>query len=281
MNSKRIFATVLISLFAYSLGYSQEQVLYKQVDTTKLFMEIFYPETINAEKKYPAIVFFFGGGWNSGSIQQFEPHAKYFSQRGMISIIADYRVNTRHQTTPFESLKDAKSAIRFIREHADKFHIDPSKIVASGGSAGGHLAAATALIDDFNESTDNMSISSIPNALVLFNPVIDNGPGGYGYERIGDAYKSFSPLHNIKYGAPPAILFLGTNDHLIPVETAKYYQKVMENINSRCELHLYEGQGHGFFNYRNFKYYKKTVSETDEFLQSLGYLNKEPKIEIE
>ncbi|MCC5905605.1 MAG: dienelactone hydrolase family protein [Balneolaceae bacterium] len=98
---------------------------------------------------------------------------------------------------------------------------------------------------------------------------------------MGDAYKSFSPLHNIKKGAPPTILFLGTNDHLIPVETAKYYQKVMENINSRCELHLYEGQGHGFFNYRNFKYYKKTVAEADEFLQSLGYLNKEPKIEIE
>jgi len=130
------------------------------------------------------------------------------------------------------------------------------------------------------DSTHN-HISSIPNALVLFNPVIDNGPGGYGYERIGDAYKSFSPLHNIKNGASPTILFLGTNDDLIPVETAKYYQKVMEKVNSSCELHLYEGQGHGFFNYGNFEYYKKTVSETDEFLQSLGYLNKEPIIEIE
>jgi acetyl esterase len=281
MHRKHNLILLLISLITYSFGYSQEQVIYKQIDTTKLFMEIHYPETINTAKKYPAIVFYFGGGWNSGSIKQFEPHAQYFSRRGMICILVDYRVKNRQQTTPFESLKDAKSAIRYIRVHADKYHIDTSKIVASGGSAGGHLAAATALIDDYNEDTDNMSVSCIPNALVLFNPVIDNGPGGYGYDRIGDAYKSFSPLHNIKNRAPPTILFLGTEDNLIPVETTKYYQIVMSRVESRCELHLYEGQGHGFFNYKNFEYYKKTVFEVDEFLQSLGYLNKSPIIEIE
>lgn len=268
-------------LIFYSLSYSQERVLYKEVDTNKLFMEVYRPKDFNKEKKHPAMVFFFGGGWNGGSIKQFEPHAKYFSQRGMICFLVDYRVKERQQATPFESLKDAKSAIRYIRKHADKFHIDTSKIIASGGSAGGHLAAATALINDYNEKTDNISVSCIPNALVLFNPVIDNGPGGYGYERIGDDYKSFSPLHNIKKSAPPTIMFLGTNDKLIPVETAKYYQKVMENVKSHCDLHLYDGQGHGFFNYKYFEYYKKTVFEADEFLQSLGYLNQEPIIEIE
>jgi len=270
----------MILLFAYSYGFCQEQILYKQVDTTKLYMEVYYPETLNTIKEYPAIVFFFGGGWNGGSLEQFEPHAKHFSKRGMICFIADYRVKSRQKTTPFESLKDAKSAIRFIRENANKFHVDTSKIVAAGGSAGGHLAAATALIEDYNESTDDQSISCVPNALVLFNPVIDNGPGGYGYSRIGDAYKNFSPLHNIRKGAPPTIFFLGTTDRLIPVETAKYYQKVMEKVKSRCELHVYVGQGHGFFNYKNFEYYEKTVSEADKFLQSLGYLTSEPQIEI-
>lgn len=271
----------MILLLAYSYGFCQEQILYKQIDTTKLYMDAYYPETLETTKEYPAMVFFFGGGWNGGSVEQFEPHAKYFSKRGMICFLADYRVRKRQQTTPFESLRDAKSAIRFIREHADKYYIDTSKIVAAGGSAGGHLAAATAVIEDYNETTDNLSQSCVPNALVLFNPVIDNGPGGYGYSRIGDEYKNFSPLHNIKAGAPPTILFLGTEDRLIPVETAKYYQKVMENVKSRCDLHLYEGQGHGFFNYNHFEYYKKTVTEADKFLQSIGYLNKEPIIEIE
>lgn len=273
--------TLLILFTACSLGSSQVRIMYKDIDSTKLFMEVFHPEIIDTAKKYPSMVFYFGGGWNDGSIKQFEPHAKYFSQRGMICFLIDYRVKKRQQTTPFESLKDAKSAIRYIREQADKLHIDTSKIVAAGGSAGGHLAAATALIVDYNENTDNMSVSCIPNALVLFNPVIDNGPGGYGYDRIGDAYRSFSPIHNLKNGAPPTILFLGTNDNLIPVETAKYYQKVMEKVKSRCELHFYEGQGHGFFNYVNIEYYKKTVSKADEFLQSLGYLNKKLIIENE
>jgi len=244
-------------------------------------MEVYHPKKVDSTKKHPAIVFFFGGGWNGGTIKQFEPHAKYFSQKGMVCFLVDYRVKNRQHTTPFESLKDTKSAMRFIREHANEFNIDSSKIVASGGSAGGHLAAATSLIDDYNENTDNLSLSCKPDALVLFNPVIDNGPGGYGYERIGNEYKNFSPLHNIKKGTPPTIIFLGTNDKLIPIETIKYYQKVMEKVGSRCELRLYEGEGHGFFNKKNFTYYKETILEADEFLQSIGYLKKDPIIEIE
>ena len=280
MYRKHIFTLFTISLLAYTFVYSQERILYKQIDTTRLFMEVCFPETIDSAKKYPAIIFYSGGGWISSSTLQFKPHAKYFSQRGMVCFLVDYRVKSQHQTTPFESLKDAKSAIRFIREHADQFQVDTSRIVASGGSAGGHLAAATALIDEYNEDSDNPSVNCIPNALVLFNPVIDNGPGGYGYDRIGEKYKNFSPLHNIKKAAPPTILFLGTNDDLIPVEAVKYYQKVMRKVGSRCELCLYEGQAHGFFNYNNTLYYKKTVSEADKFLQSLGYLKNEPFIEI-
>ncbi len=279
--NKKPTPLLLILLFACSYGFSQEQILYKHVDTTNLYLEVYYPEKLDTAKDYPAIVFFFGGGWSSRNIKQFVPHAKHFSGRGMVCFIADYRVKNIQQTTPFESLKDAKSAIRFIREHAEQFHIDDSKIVAAGGSAGGHLAAASALIEAYNDSTDNLSQSCIPNALVLFNPVFDNGPGGYGYSKIGDAYRYFSPLHNIREDAPPTIVFLGTEDRLIPVETAKYYQKVMEKVNSTCELHLYDGQGHGFFNYRNFEFYKRTVTEADKFLQSLGYLEEEPITIIE
>jgi len=281
MRRKHFFSILMISLLVYTTSYSQDEIQYKQIDSTKLVLKVYRPLKVDPEKKYPAFVFFFGGGWNSGSIEQFEPQANYFSQRGMICFTVDYRVKNRQHTTPFESLKDAKSAIRFIREHADEFSIDTSKIVAAGGSAGGHLAAAIALIDDYNELSDNLSISCIPNALVLFNPVIDNGPGGYGFDRIGNDYKNFSPLHNIKKGAPPTIIFLGTHDALIPVETVEYYKMVMEKVNSRCELKLYEGEPHGFFNHNNFEYYKKTVFETDKFLQSLGYLDNEPEIKIE
>ena len=280
---KNLFTVLLVFLMSCLSFYIQAQdtITYKQVDTVSLYMVLDYPPDFDASKEYPAIVFFFGGGFNSGSTSQFEPQARYFAQRGMICFRADYRVKSRQGTTPFESLKDAKSAMRYVREHAGVLHVDPERIVASGGSAGGHLAAATALITGYNEESDHLSVSAVPDALVLFNPVLDNGPGGYGFERLGEEYISFSPLHNIRKGAPPTIIFLGTQDRLIPVVSLQYYQLVMEKVGSRCDLMLYEGQGHGFFNYGNREYYKKTVSAANDFLVSLGYIDKEPEIEIE
>ncbi|WP_215225553.1 alpha/beta hydrolase [Echinicola shivajiensis] len=275
----KIISTYLL-LLIYSQAFAQETLLYKTADTTNLYMEIYYPPSTEIANNKPAIVFFFGGGWVGGNKSQFQHHAQYFSERGLVCFLVDYRIRNIHDTSPFESLMDAKSAIRYIRKNADDFNIDPNKIIAAGGSAGGHLAAATAVIPGFNDPSDDVNISCIPNALALFNPVIDNGPGGYGYERIGEQYKDFSPLHNLKAGLPPTVFFLGTEDKLIPVETAKYYQTVSKKLGSDCELNLYEGEGHGFFNYSQLDNYKDTIIKTDDFLQSLGYLKKEPIIEI-
>lgn len=209
----------LILLFALLTVQSkaQNEIIYKQIDTVQLYLEIYRPKTKKSDKPLPAIVFFFGGGWKTGDRTHFLNQAKYFAQRDLVCILADYRTATKHGTTPFVALQDAKSAMRFVRKNANQLGIDPNKIAASGGSAGGHLAAATALIEDYNDPEDDTTIDCVPNALVLFNPVIDNGPGGYGYERIGGAYKQFSPLHNIKEGAPPTLFLLGTKDHYIPV----------------------------------------------------------------
>jgi len=106
--------------------------------------------------------------------------------------------------------------------------------------------------------------------------VFNNGPGNYGYDRLQDNYEQISPYHNIRKGAAPAIVFLGTQDKLIPVATARQYQQKMREVGSRCELVLYEGQGHGFFNYKSNKsnpYYEATLKEADRFLRSLGYIN--------
>jgi len=240
-------------------------------------MRVYKPSILENNKKYKAMVFFFGGGWSKGSPTQFQSQAAHFVSKGFICFLPDYRVENRNHTTPFEALKDAKSAIRFIKEHAEQFQVDSASIVAAGGSAGGQLAAAAALIKDYNEDTDNLKISPVAAALVLFNPVVDNGPGGFGYERIGDAYLHFSPLHNVRQGAPPTLFMLGKKDHLIPVVTAEYYKMVMEKVGSKCELKLYDNAGHGFFN-QNKKgdnpFYFQTLVATEEFLRSIGYLSK-------
>ena len=277
------FRIVLVFLLMCTMftGTAQEKVLYKELDDVKLYISVYKAENAKKSEKRPAIVYYFGGGWNSGAISQFKHHAKYFSKRGMVCLLVDYRVRKRNNTTPFDALKDAKSAMRYIKAHADELGIDDNKIVASGGSAGGYLAAAMASVEKFNTEGDDLSVSTIPNALVLYNPVVDISQGGYGYDRVKEEYRYFSVLHNLKRGLPPTIFFLGTEDHLIPVEMAKYYKSVYDKFGDTCVLKLYEGQKHSFFNYKNFEYYEKTVKETDLFLQSLGYLKAKPVVEIE
>lgn len=251
-----------------SEGYARRQLTYKRLDTIALDLTFYYPLRAAPGGLRPAIIFFFGGGWRGGTIEQFAPHARHYAAKGMIAVLADYRVESRHGTTPYEAAADAKSAIRFLRRHAAALGIDPQRI------AGGHLAAAAGTIDGLDEPGEDAYPSSQPNALVLFNPVFDNGPTGYGFDRVGGeaGYRRISPLHNIGPGAPPTIVFLGTEDPLIPVGTAQEYCRRMQGAGRRCELYLYEGQGHGFFNYRNSAMYEQTVAAADAFLASLGYI---------
>ena len=167
--------------------------------------------------------------------------------------------------------------MRWVRHFAHELGIDPHRIAAGGGSAGGHVAATTATVKGFNYPMDP-PVDCAPQALVLFNPVYDNGPGGYGHDRVADYWESFSPMHNLDENTPPTTVFLGTHDKLISVETGKKFQGLMHALGCRSELHLYEAQGHGFFNKNK---YKETLYQADLFLTSLGFLTGAPSFSLE
>ena len=272
--------TILWTLFHAAAAADQAKptrmIEYKKVGDVSLNLHLFEPAGHKPTDKRAAIVFFFGGGWNGGSPGQFYPHCAHLAEKGVLAAAAEYRVKSRNGTSPFECVKDGKSAVRYLRENAAKLGIDPDRIAAGGGSAGGHVAAATATVPGLNESGEDTSISERPNALVLFNPVYDNGPKGYGYARVKDRYQEISPFHNIRKGMPPAIVFLGTKDKLIPVATGEAFKKKMEDVGSRSELMLFAGASHGFFNHGrgDGKAYDQTVAAMDKFLESLGYFAK-------
>ena len=158
-----------------------EKVLYKSTEQGDLNLYFYRPPNFDTSKAYNCIIFFHGGAWNNGNYKQFERQAMYFASRGMIAISAEYRIKSKHGTTPFESIEDAKSAIRFVRKNSKSYSINNQRIAASGGSAGGHLAASTANVKGFDNSNENLEVSSKPNALVLYNPVLDTGPDAWGY----------------------------------------------------------------------------------------------------
>jgi len=187
------FSLLLLTLGLSAKPEPTRSVVYKHASNTDLKLFIFEPEGHKSSDKRPAAVFFFGGGWNGGTPSQFYPHCEYLASRGMVAMAADYRVASRQKTSPFECVEDGKSAVRWIRQNACSLGIDPNRLAAGGGSAGGHVAAATGNLPGLDSKEEDKNVSSKPNALLLFNPIYDNGPKGYGHSRYNHAGKKFLP----------------------------------------------------------------------------------------
>lgn len=278
MNRNHFVLSVLTACLIISSATAQEKPydtiegadvrVYKSVNGFDLKLNIFYPPDHKKGQKNSAIIFFFGGGWNRGNVHQFEQHCLYLASKGMVAISANYRVNSRNNTTPFDAVEDAKSAIRWIRQNAKELGINKKKIVSSGGSAGGHLAVATALVPGIEGEGEDQSISSKPNAMVLFNPAVNTTSERF-VARFGDRANELSPSNFVVPKLPPALIFHGTDDTTVPFSTITEFQEKMEAAGNTCEVVAFEGQGHGFFNYgrSDNKFYNETIAKTAAFLK--------------
>jgi len=249
-------------------AYQPEIITYKKAAKGDLTLHVFKPAGTAATPR-PVIVFFFGGGWARGTPMQFYPECTHFAAKGMVAISVDYRTSFSHGTTPFDAVADAKSAIRYVRAHARELGIDPEKIVAAGASAGGQLAAATAMLSGLDDAVDDLTVSPRPNALALWYPVLDNGPDGFGDPNVKARFKEFSPLHNISASTPPCIFFLGTRDAHLSVATAKEFQAKLLQQKVRCDLHTLPDGIHPLYSWRvpNPPLRNQILSQIDAFLQ--------------
>ncbi len=266
------------------------QIPYAERDGAELALHVFEPGNdaapASAAVRRPAIDFFFGGGWTGGTPAQFYPHCASLASRGLVAISAEYCVRSRHGTTPFDAVEDARAAIAWVRAHVDELAVDGRRIAAGGGSAGGHLAACAGVIPDPNGERD-----SKPDALVLFNPVTVFAPvygldaedrarqDGIATRLDGKDGAPISPYHHVAADAPPTILFHGEADSIVPFRTAELFAEAMASEGVRCELHAYADEDHGFFNYGRGDTFLDTVRAADEFLTSLAYADGPPEVD--
>lgn len=247
-------------------------VVYKKAGDRELELHIFDPAGHKAGDSRACFITIHGGGWTGGNPQRMYPFAAHYQKLGLVAISVQYRLHSaKTGVSVFDCVKDARSAVRYVRQHAGELGVDPTKIIVSGGSAGGHLAAATALFDAVNEDGEDTSVSAMPAALVLLFPVIDCSKEGYGQAKIGERWKELSPVDQVRPGLPPTITFHGTGDTVTPFAGAKAFHEAMLKAGNTSELVVNEGGVHGYL-MRDKALLDDTFVRSDAFLTRLNLL---------
>jgi len=259
------------------------QEVYNTIDSFNLKIDIFYTNESFKKENNTAIVFFHGGGWAYGTPSEFFTTCERYASMGIVTFSVDYRLSIENGVTPsktispIECVMDAKSAIRWVRKNAEKLHIDRNKIVAAGQSAGGHLALCTAMIDDYNEKSDDLSISCSPDAILLFSACV-NAVEGWCDHLLGDRRTkiwSISPFHNVRKGLPPMIEFHGIDDEQVPKWTVQFFESMMKEKGNYFEQHMYPGRKHylGEGNPKYSRYYDDEILKlADDFLRKYNLM---------
>ena len=219
---------------------------YKNRKGRALKAHVFYPKGLNKSESIPGYLFFHPGGWAMGEPEWGYDICHHHSKLGVVAISLEYRLSSVGGDCPADAVSDAKSAIRWAREHAIELGMDPNMVLAGGISAGGHLAACTAMVSGFDDPDDNMNYSTVPQALALHTTPVNPAIDSHFIELLQGKAKpeDLSPFHNIKGGLPPMCMIQGTADQIVPYDSVKTFSKKMQEAGNQCDLHTFEGADH-------------------------------------
>lgn len=252
-----------------------DQVLvYKQVGTHALALHLFRPPASVGPGARPALLLFHGGAWQHGDPSQFHPQCRHFSRQGLVCISAAYRLASVHGSQPADALQDARDAMRHLRRHGAALGIDLRRIAAGGGSSGGHLAAALGTGVPLPDPGADPLAPTRPDALLLYNPMLDLAPGMPDHDLVGTAWPLLSPRQQVGPGMPPTLVLSGGADPEVAVATVQGFCHAVRAHGGDCELHIYPGAGHGFFNpgVDGGRHVQASLRDAAAFLARLGYL---------
>ncbi|GAA5116615.1 alpha/beta hydrolase [Luteolibacter yonseiensis] len=222
----------------------------------------------------PVVVFFHGGFWDSPTPTQFVPHCLHFASRGAVAVAAETRTSAKHGTGPLEAIEDARALIRWLRQNADTFNLDPAKITI-GGAAGGAYLALLATMPTAKELPPVDGVDCFPQALILFSSLINTASKGTAMERFPNpkTAKRLSPTHLIRRKLPPMIFFHGKSDRITPFDEVDKFRRRMRWRGNSCEIVDFAKADHSFFNFNvSHKNFELTLGAADRFLVDRGLL---------
>ena len=250
-----------------------KKFVYKQSAGVPQELEVYYPADWKPSgPKGPGVLFFHGGGWSGGDLSQFRTACSYLASRGLVAATANYRMLPKGEALKQpagENLRkricvtDAKSAIRWMKQHAGELGLDPQRLIVGGGSAGGHISVLASINPGLDDPADPKGFDTSVAAYLLFNPA---------FSAMDSSDPEVDVLHHLTAAFPPAILFFGTKD---PWKTGSEaaLRKLKSLGNSTSEMWIAESQNHGF--YREQPWRDLTLSAADRFLVAHGFLKGE------
>lgn len=266
---------------------------YKTIGETELKLRIYDTrEAIEAPR--PAILLIHGGGWSSPGHWLFEPHSRYFAERGMVAINVEYRlVGDEPPIRMGDCIADIRDAFAFVQREAETLGIDPERIALAGDSAGGHLAAAIALVPpaDPDAATDLAN----PGALLVLNAPLEleTIPWMRQHKALAprpdeadtdEAWlaraRHYSPITHVRPDLPPTLLIHGDADTVVAVDQSERFARALRQHRNSVKVDRMPGWAHAFAleGYGTERQIAETLITLDRFLAGLGWLEGDPAI---
>ena len=264
-----------------SARLTQKDVSYGPHERNKL--DITVPKS---DKPLPLIIWVHGGGWEAGD-KAGNPAALLVSQ-GYAAASINYRYST--QAAFPAQLHDCKAAVRFLRDNAKKYNLDPDAFGVWGASAGGHLVALLGTTGDVPElegdakTKTSSQVQAVcdwfgPTDLIKLSPMTAAGNpitkllGGTTGEKAALA-KQANPITHISKGAAPFLIIHGDMDQLVPLSQSELLQDALTKAGIESELVVCKGADHGGKEFQgqvgNAENRKKLLAFFDKHLKKTG-----------
>lgn len=241
-------------------------------------IEIYFPPNHDpAKAKVPGMIFFHGGAWLGGTLDEFRNTCAYFASRGLVCATVDYQMLKitkaeagklpEGETHKSVCVIDAKSAIRWFKQHAVEFGMDPERIITGGSSAGGHISALATMNPDLNDPNDPKDVDTNVAAYIWINPA---------FHRTDAKAPAIDLMHHLKADLPPTIVFFGQKDGWKKGWDVAH-EKWKSLGNRSIDLQIAPGEDHGYFNHSR-QWETVTLIAADRFLVRHGFLRGEPTL---